>query len=145
MKSKEFNEADVNDLKLSLGLLVRRLRATTTAEQQDLSWTQKSVILRLEEDGPMTAADLARAESVKPQSMGTAIAQLEEKGLIEKKPRKDDGRQIDIKVTAKALAMRKTNHEASRSWLSEAISKLSRADQVKLFEAGQIIKKLVKI
>ena len=143
MKSKETTDEAVHNLKLSLGLLVRHMRATSTPEQQELSWMQKSVIMRLETDGPMTAADLARAEGVKPQSMGTAISQLEEKGLIEKKSRKDDGRQIDIKATAKALAMRKTNHEASKSWLYEAILKLSRTDQAKLFEAGEIIKRMV--
>jgi hypothetical protein len=84
-----------------------------------------------------------RRRGVKPQSMGTAIAQLEELGLIEKKPRKDEGRQIDIKVIAKTLSMRKTSHDASRSWLSQSISQLSRADQATLFEVGQIIKRMV--
>lgn len=142
MKPNEL-EAAADDLKHTLGLLIRRLRSTSTSEQRQLSSTQKSVLARLQENGPMTSADLARAESVKPQSMSTAISQLEDLGLVEKKPRKDDGRQIDIKVTPKAIAMRKTNRVAMLSWLSQSISRLSKDDQATLFEAVKIIKRMV--
>jgi hypothetical protein len=41
---------------------------------REFSWTQKAVLSRLEKDGPATAADLARAEGVKPQSMALILA-----------------------------------------------------------------------
>ncbi len=56
---------------------------------------------RLAKDGPATTADLARAESMKPQSMGTTIAALEEMGIVERKPHPTDGRQMNIELTAK--------------------------------------------
>jgi DNA-binding MarR family transcriptional regulator len=142
--STKLDDAAVDDLKLALGLLVRRLRAISPSEQHELSWTQKSVLVRLEKEGPSTAADLARAESIKPQSMGTVIAQLEERGLIERKPRADDGRQMDVKLTAKAVAMRKKGSDASRSWLSQTIARLDKSEQATLFKAGEIIKRMVK-
>jgi DNA-binding MarR family transcriptional regulator len=142
--STKLDDAAVDDLKLALGLLVRRLRTISPSEQHELSWTQKSVIVRLEKGGPSTAADLARAESIKPQSMGTVIAQLEERGLIERKPRADDGRQMDVKLTAKAVAMRKKGNDASRTWLSQTIARLDKSEQATLFKAGEIIKRMVK-
>ena len=45
--------------------------------------TESSVLARLSKNGPATTAELARAESVKPQSMGTTVATnalLERKG-----------------------------------------------------------------
>src|SRR5580693_2551779 len=95
------NKAAVEDLALAIGLLVRRVRADAPPELREFSWTQKAVLSRLEKDGPATAADLARAEGVKPQSMGTAIALLEEMGLVERKAHPTDGRQINIKLTAR--------------------------------------------
>ena len=79
---------------MALGLLVRRIRADAPPELQEFSWTQKAVLSRLEKHGPATAADLARAEGVKPQSMGTALGLLEKKGLVERKAHPTDGRQI---------------------------------------------------
>jgi len=138
-------ESSVDELKHAIGLLVRRVRAAAPAEHHELSWTQKSVIARLEKEGAMTSADLARAEGVKPQSMGTAIAVLEELGFVEKKPHVADGRQLNIKITAKGLALRKSGKDASRAWLGQAIAKLSKKEQALLFEAGEIIKKLAEL
>ena len=143
MNKKEFESA-VDELKNALGLLVRRMRAAAPSEQHELSWTQKSVIARLEREGAMTAADLARAEGVKPQSMGTAITHLEELGFIEKKSHAKDGRQLNIKLTAKGAGVRKSGKDASRAWLSQVISKLDKRQQAALFEAGEIIKQLAE-
>jgi DNA-binding MarR family transcriptional regulator len=144
MNTKEYESA-VDGLKLAVGLLIRRIRAAAPPEQRELSWTQKSVIARLEKEGAMTAADLARAEGVKPQSMGTAITHLEELGFVEKKPHESDGRQFNIKLTAKGVTMRKSGKDASRAWLSQAVAKLDKKDQATLFEAGEIIKRLAEL
>jgi DNA-binding MarR family transcriptional regulator len=87
-------EVAVEDFALALGLLVRRIRADTPPELQEFSWTQQEVLRRLEKHGPATAADLARAEGVKPQSMGTALGLLEKMGLVERKAHPTDGRQM---------------------------------------------------
>jgi len=144
MNTKEY-ESSVDELKLALGSLVRRMRAAAPSEQHELSWTQKSVIVRLDREGAMTAADLARAEGVKPQSMGTAIAHLEELGFVEKKSHASDGRQLDITLTAKGTAIRKSGKDASRAWLAQAISKLDKKQQAALFETVEIFKQLAEL
>lgn len=135
----------MEELKLALGLLVRRLRAGAPPEAHDLSWTQKSVLVRLEKEGPITTSELARAEGVKPQSMGTAIAALAEMGLVERKADPTDGRQMNLKLTAKGSAMRRTSRDASLAWLVQAIAKLNKQEQATLFAAGKIIKRLVEL
>jgi DNA-binding MarR family transcriptional regulator len=96
-------------------------------------------------DGPSTAADLARAEGVKSQSMGTALATLEKMGIVERKAHPTDGRQINIVLTAKGKTMRKNTQEAKQTWLVLAIEKLSKKDQDALFEAGEVIRRLVDL
>jgi DNA-binding MarR family transcriptional regulator len=135
-------EIAVIDFTQAIGLLVRRLRAA--AASQELSLTEAAVMARLAQDGPATTADLARAEGMKPQSMGTTIAALEEMGIIERKPHPTDGRQMNIELTAKGAAVRNSAKDAKRTWLAQAIAQLDKQEQATLLAAGEIIKRLVE-
>jgi DNA-binding MarR family transcriptional regulator len=99
---------------------------------------------RLAKDGPATTAELARAEGMKPQSMGTTIASLEEMGMVERKPHPTDGRQVNIELTAKGAAVRKSAKDARRTWLAQAIAQLDEEDRETLFKAGEIIRRLAE-
>src|ERR1700692_3307874 len=132
----------VIDLMQSIGLLVRRVRAA--AGSHELSLTEAYVMGRLAKDGPATTAELARAEGMKPQSMGTTVAALEEMGMVERKPHPTDGRQVNIELTAKGAAVRKSAKDAKRTWLAQAIAQLDEQERETLFEAGEIIKRLAE-
>ncbi|MCM0084318.1 MarR family transcriptional regulator [Geomonas sp. Red32] len=144
MTTKEITENVIEDFVLAIGLVVRRIRADAPREFREFSWTQKAVLSRLEKDGPATTAALARAEGVKPQSMSTAIALLEKMGLVERKAHSTDGRQINIALTEKGAAMRRSLREAKQHWLSQAISTLDEEEQTVLFQAGEIMKRMVE-
>jgi DNA-binding MarR family transcriptional regulator len=133
----------VIDFIQAIGLLVRRVRAE--AASHELSLTEAAVMARLAKDGPATTADLARAEGMKPQSMGTTIAALEEMGMVERKPHPTDGRQVNIELTGKGAAVRESAKDAKRIWLAQAIAQLDKREQATLFAAGEIIKRLVKL
>jgi DNA-binding MarR family transcriptional regulator len=138
-KSFEINVADFIQ---ALWLLVRRTRAA--AASNELSLTESMVLARLSRDGPATIADLARAESMKPQSMGTTIAALEEMGLVERRPHPTDGRQVLIELTGKGIALRQSAREAKQTWLAQAIAQLDEQERQTLFQAGEIIRRLVE-
>jgi DNA-binding MarR family transcriptional regulator len=135
-------ETEALDFAEAVGLLVRRVRAA--AASHELSLTESAVIGRLAKDGPATTADLARAEGVKPQSMGATLAALEKRGLVERTPHPTDGRQVNIELTAKGLALRKSVRDAKRTWLAQAVAKLNKQEQETLFAAGEIIKRLAE-
>jgi DNA-binding MarR family transcriptional regulator len=126
----------------AVGLLMRRLRAAGTSHE--LSWPESLVIARLARDGPATTADLARAEYMKPQSMGTTIAALEDMGMVERRPHPTDGRQVHIALTAKGAAARKNAKDAKGRWLAQAIGQLDERERGILFSAGEIIERLVE-
>ena len=136
-------ENDVIDLIQAIGLLVRRVRAA--AASHDLSLTESAVMARLAKDGPATTADLARAEGMKPQSMGTTIAALEEMGMVSRKPHPSDGRQMNIELTAEGVAVRKSARDAKQTWLAQAIAQLDKQEQATLFKAGEIIRRLAEL
>jgi DNA-binding MarR family transcriptional regulator len=136
-------EIAILDFIQAVGLLVRRTRAA--AASHELSLTESAVMARLAKDGSATTADLARAEAMKPQSMGTTIAALEERGLVERKPHPTDGRQVNIELTAKGAVVRNSAKDAKRTWLAQAITQLDERDRETLFKAGEIIKRLVEL
>ncbi|MGA3187557.1 MAG: MarR family transcriptional regulator [Bryobacteraceae bacterium] len=90
------------------------------------------------------AAYLARAERVKPQSMGTALGLLEKMGLVERKAHPTDGRQINIKLTARGIILRRNTKEATHAWLSRAIAELDKQEQITLFKAGELMKRMAE-
>jgi DNA-binding MarR family transcriptional regulator len=134
-------EVAVADLTQAIGLLVRRVRAA--AASHELSLTESAVLGRLDRDGPATTAELARAEGMKPQSMGTTVAALEDAGLVARRAHPTDGRQVNIELTAKGATVRKGIGDAKRTWLAQAISQLDDDERETLFAAGRIIKRLV--
>ncbi|MGA3187682.1 MAG: MarR family transcriptional regulator [Bryobacteraceae bacterium] len=135
-------EFAVADFTQAIGLLVRRVRAA--AASHELSLTEAAVMARLDKEGPATTANLARAEGMKPQSMGTTVAALEEMGMVERKPHPTDGRQVNIELTAKGAAVRKSTRDAKRTWLAQAIVQLDEQEQQTLFKAGEIIRRLAQ-
>jgi DNA-binding MarR family transcriptional regulator len=140
--SPEDLEAATSEFIQAVGLLVRRVRSA--AASQPLSMTESSVLSRLDKNGPATIADLARAEGIKPQSMGTTISSLLEMGLVERKPHPTDGRQMNIELTPNGLALRKATHAAKRSWLAQAIAQLDESERQTLFKAGEIVLRLAE-
>jgi len=102
------------------------------------------VLGRLAKDGPATTAELARAEAVKPQSMGATINALEERGFVERKPHPTDGRQMNISLTDKGAAIRQSSKDAKLTWLAQAIGRLDDDDRETLFAASKIMQRLVQ-
>jgi DNA-binding MarR family transcriptional regulator len=139
---RKTSDLAVLDFTQAIGVLVRRVRAA--AASNELSLTESAVMARLAKEGPATTADLARAEGMKPQSMGTTIAALEDMGMVERKPHPTDGRQVNIELTAKGAAVRKSAKDAKLTWLAQAIAQLDKQEQATLFAAGEIIKRLAE-
>jgi DNA-binding MarR family transcriptional regulator len=135
-------EPAVAELSLAIGQLVRRLRME--ANPGELSWSQIATLARLDKVGAMTTADLARAEFVKPQSMGTTLADLEQAGLVQRRPHPTDGRQVLFELTAEGVEARRQRNIAKREWLLAAMARLDPAEQQTLITAAALIKRLAE-
>ena len=134
----EHLDADIADLIQAIRLLVRRSRVAGAAE--GLSWTEAAVLSRLNKDGPATTAELARAESMKPQSMGAKILALEQLNMVEREPHPEDGRQMIICLTTKGKKANENIQQAQRVWFAATVDKLKENDKKTLFAATKIIK-----
>lgn len=129
------------ELRVLLGQLNRRLREQV--HPHDLTASQKSTLLRLERDGPATTSTLARAEGVRPQSMGATVATLESLGMIAGTPDPSDGRQTILSLTPAFRETIAASRAAKEDWLLRAIhAHLSEAEQAELARALDLIKRL---
>jgi DNA-binding MarR family transcriptional regulator len=129
-------------LRALLGKLKRRLR--DQAHVGDLTPSQVSVLLRLEKDGPATASSLARAEGMRPQSMGPIIAVLEGAGLVSGGPDPTDGRQTLLSLTDDCRKWVEEGRAARQDWLTRTLqARLSPEEQERLAEAVELLQRLV--
>lgn len=133
-------ETAISELSQAIGQLLRRLRAESNSD--GLTWSQTVALSRLEKTGPMTTADLARAESVKPQSMGATLAELEREGLVKRNPHPTDGRQVLFALTAEGVEARRKRSAAKQKWLLAAMANLDPGERQTLVSAAALIKRL---
>jgi DNA-binding MarR family transcriptional regulator len=131
-----------HDLRELIGRVMRRLREEVRPGELTLS--QMSAIGRLDREGPATVTTLARAEGVRPQSMGATVAALEDAGLVRGAPDPADGRQTILALTPAARAMVKANRAAREDWLARTLrARLSPRDQEQLAAALPLLKRLI--
>jgi DNA-binding MarR family transcriptional regulator len=134
------SESSASDLMQAIGVLLRRVRGEAGSE--GLSWSQAAAMGRLDRTGPLTTADLARAEMVKPQSMGTLLAELEHDGLVRRQPHPTDGRQILFSLTDAGVGARRQRQAAKLAWLAAAIERLDADEQRTLVDAIALVRRL---
>ena len=129
------------ELRILISQLRHRLREQT--HLGDYTWSQTSVIIRLERDGPATVSALARAEGVRQQSMGATISTLEAAGLVKGSPDPADGRQTILSLTDACREMIQASRAAKEDWLFRAIqTNLSPAEQDQLATALELLKRI---
>ncbi|WP_415927152.1 MarR family winged helix-turn-helix transcriptional regulator [Burkholderia theae] len=131
------------ELRISVGKLMRRMREQT--RPNDLTSSQRSVLLRLDRDGPATVSALARAESVRPQSMRVTVAALETMGAVSGAPDPTDGRQTLIALTPGFRKVLQANRAAKDDWLFRALhAQLSAREQAELASAVKLLQRLAE-
>lgn len=129
------------ELRVAVGKLVRRAREH--AHAGDFTSAQKSVLVHLDRDGPATVSDLARAESVKPQSMRITVASLEALGVVRGKADPSDGRKTLIDLTPAFKRRLHASRAAKEDWLVRAFQALlSAREQAQLAATVKLLQRL---
>ncbi|MDO9352629.1 MAG: MarR family transcriptional regulator [Solirubrobacteraceae bacterium] len=127
------------DLRSAVGVLVRRFRQDRT-----LPAPQMAAISWLFRKGPQTTSGLAALERMRPQSMATTVAQLEQTGLAIRRPDEHDGRKLLIELTDAGRAAHQQYLDTGESWVAEAIEqRLTVDERVELARGLELIGRLV--
>ncbi|ADD68860.1 transcriptional regulator, MarR family [Denitrovibrio acetiphilus DSM 12809] len=132
------------ELRILIGKFCRKFKKES--HMGDFSWSQISVLLRLEREGPGTVTALAKAEGVRPQSLGATISSLEAEGLITSSPDPEDGRQTILDITDQCRENIRSGRAAKEDWLYRAVNTaLTDKEQEKLLESLDILKRVVNV
>jgi DNA-binding MarR family transcriptional regulator len=131
------------DLRSFASKLKRRLRENS--DIGELTPSQTAVLLRLESDGAVTTSNLARAEGIRPQSMGAIVSALEAAGLVKGAPDPGDGRQTLLSLTERCRTWLAQERAARQDWLSRTIdARLSSEEQAQLADAIPLLLRLIE-
>jgi DNA-binding MarR family transcriptional regulator len=127
-----------SELRLALGLLVRRLRI-----EHRLSLSHVAVLARLDREGTHSIGSLAAAERIRPQSMAQTIRDMESDGLIERRADPSDGRRSLVDMTAEGRGMLEEDRRRRQGWLTEALAReLTAQERADLMKAVDLMRRL---
>jgi len=130
-----------HELRAVVGRLRRRLRDVSTPA--GLTPSQTSVLGALAKNDA-TAAALAAAERIRPQSMAATLAALEQQGLVERRPDPDDGRRQVVSLSTAGRARIDGDRAARQEWLArEFAEKFTEAERRTLLDALSLLERLL--
>ncbi len=92
-------------------------------------YPQLAVLKRLELEGPATSADLARGETMTPQSMGAIVAALETAGYATRRDDTSHGRRRLVSITSAGRRVLIANRTARLHRMATIIGERFDADE----------------
>ncbi len=107
-------------LQMSIGLCLRQLRQMRV--EGGLRLPEASALKRLDRSGPTSVTELAKAEQISVQSMGTTLGALEARGLVERHPHPSDGRRFVLSITKSGTRVLSDKHNGRAEQLAKALS-----------------------
>ncbi|MFT3866371.1 MAG: MarR family transcriptional regulator [Solirubrobacterales bacterium] len=136
-------EALANELRIGIGLLLRRLRQVPV--EDELTLPEASALARLDRYGPATSSELAKREQISPQSMGATTAALEARGLVRRAADPEDGRRQILSPTEAGLATLRGRRNARTRRLAAALdAEFSAAELERLRAAAPLVERLAQ-
>lgn len=131
------------DLRALISKMKRRFRSKL--HLGNLTMSQVAVLSHLDRNGPMGVTDLAKAEGMRPQSMGAIVAALETAGHVSGAADPADGRRTILSLTPTCLAWIAEARAARRDWLLQTIEKeLTASEQDELARAVALLTRIVE-
>jgi DNA-binding MarR family transcriptional regulator len=107
-----------HELRETVGRVVRRLRA-----EPGPSARYMTVLSRLDRGGPSSTSDLAAAERMRPQSMAQTVHDLEQEGLVSRRPDPADGRRAFVELTGAGHELLRATRARRETWLAQALER----------------------
>ena len=112
----------------------------------DLSWSRIGVLGCLRREGTATATSLAASLRVKPQSLTRLLADMEDRGLLTRRPNPADQRQSLLQITQAGASLLTQEIGEQRLVLSELMAQeLTPAEQELLRLAAGLMDHLASI
>jgi DNA-binding MarR family transcriptional regulator len=120
-----------------LARLIRKLRKLSPANEQ-LSQSERSVLVLLDQHDRLLSAELAVLEKMTPQSMGQLLQHLTALGLIIRTPSGSDKRKIHISLSVAGKERIQKVRRERDEWLSKAIASVCTKEEQAILQAALV-------
>ncbi|MCC3332124.1 MarR family winged helix-turn-helix transcriptional regulator [Nocardia abscessus] len=129
-------------LRIVSGLILRHTRNDSALA--GLTLTQISVLGRLERGGPMSSADLAQIERLRPQTIRNVVDGLRDRGLVVSERDSVDARRIRLALTEEGRGwVRGVRTTATDNFLTRALAEqLAPTEMATLAEALELLERV---
>jgi DNA-binding MarR family transcriptional regulator len=128
------------DLRTAVMRTSRRLRVEATGEV--ITPGQYTVLALLNGNGPSTLRALAESEHVQAPSMTRIVNALADQGFVTRTAHPDDGRQVQVEITAAGKAVLAEARSQRTAWLAQRVAGLSEEDRLILSRAARIMQEM---
>lgn len=129
-------------LRLAIARLGRRLRQQTGEE---ITYSQLSALGSIEKHGPLTLGALAAIEQVRPPSITRIVANLEEAGLVARRPDPGDRRIVRVEVTPAGRELLQRGRIRKDAYLAARLAALSPEELELLRQAATVLERLLEV
>jgi DNA-binding MarR family transcriptional regulator len=125
------------ELRLALGQIMRRVRA-----EHGFPLPQGAALGALDRGGPQSVSDLAARAHVRPQSMAQTVGELEQGGLVVRRPDPEDGRRAIVELTDAGRAALAEDRRRRDGWLAGALEELTAEERAVLHAAAPLLRRI---
>lgn len=132
---------DATRLRLQLMSMTRRLRSQ--GSQDVLPFGLLTVLGAIDRaGGDITPSELARKENLRSSNLAGALRELEDGGLILRRPDAQDGRRVRVGLSEAGRAALSRNRQLRDGWLQRALDSLCAEERATLLRAGELLERL---
>jgi DNA-binding MarR family transcriptional regulator len=129
------------ELRVAIGRIARRMKQCY--EEGEVTFSETSVLSRLDRAGPATPGALAAAEHVRPQAIVAIANALALRGLVARGPDPTDGRKVLISLTEAGRRAIADKGRAFTQRMAQALAEgFSPAEQRQLREVLPLLERL---
>ena len=129
-------------LRLAITRLARRLRQQ--ADLPGVSPTQISALSTIERDGPLTLGELAGLERVQPPTITSAVARMEEQGLVLRRVDECDRRIHRVEITTAGRKLLDKSRSRKNAYLERRLHALSDDERATIERAAVLLEAILE-
>jgi DNA-binding MarR family transcriptional regulator len=129
-------------LRVAVGRLQRQVRRRAVG---DLTLSQISALVSIEQHGPLRAGDLAARESVSAPTMTRILAVLEERGLVAREVDPADRRASSVLLTEQGRDVLGRLRRERTAFLEDRLAHLDADGRRRLADAVEVLEELVEL
>jgi len=137
---------DIQETAARLRTVVRLIkrRAEELKDKNSPSPSEQSVLVWLDDKGPMTPRALSDAQQVRPQTMQQSLDSLEHRRWIKRADHPTDRRQILFSLSASGKTALEKGRQLRQAWLVKELGKLSAAERKTLTDALGLLERFLQ-